>query len=237
MKPSDVKAILLRWWRLTAAYLAAGMGGALLLGLLTTPVYQASTTIVVTQDEPGMNADLYSDVLTGERLASTYSRMLNSRPLLERALTDLGIDVDSRELKKRFTVKLVPDTHLIVVAVEDTDAGRAVAIVNAITKEFAGEIRDQRAARYSALRRQLQGELDRVKSDLEDTRAQLAQLADTDSPDDLEAKSRLTASITQAQANYESLQKSELDANLAEARTGETMVAAEAQASTEPVRP
>ncbi|MFL5733715.1 MAG: polysaccharide biosynthesis tyrosine autokinase [Chloroflexia bacterium] len=238
MTPNSLLPALARWWRLAALYMLAGMAGALLSALLTTPVYQASTTLVVTNDVPSVTSNQYSAVLSGENLASTYSSMLATRPLLERAISSLGIPADARELKKHLAVKLVPNTNLISLAVEDPNPQRAVALVDAIAREFGDGIRRQNLERSSALKLRLQSELDQVRADLQSAQAQLAQLSDgSTTPEDLEQISRLQASITQNQANYQSLFKSTLDAELAEARTGSGIVAGEAQATADPVRP
>lgn len=235
--PAEILAFVRRWWRLTALYVVAAGLLALIVGLFTTPVYLASTILVVAGDTPGISTSDYSDLLTNEALANTYSEMLNKRPLLERVVADLDLPMDARQLKKNVRVSVVRDTHLVSLSVEDSSPERAIAIVNGIAKQFTEDIRDHRADQYTALKNQLQAELDKVKTQLEATEARLASLDSIASPDVLDARDQLNDALAQGQANYQSLFKSYLDANVNEARAGEDLVAAEAQASTSPIKP
>src|SRR5512137_3014151 len=76
---------------------------------LTTPVYSASTTLLVNEaPSSGKTAD-YTSILTSERLASTYAQMMTKQPVVEEALKDLKLDgsIQATDLPARISVNLV----------------------------------------------------------------------------------------------------------------------------------
>ena len=85
--------ILWHWAWLIVLGVILGAGIAYLSSRLTTPVYAASTTLLVNEaPSSGKTAD-YTSILTSERLAQTYSAMMTKQPVVKSALDDLHLDV------------------------------------------------------------------------------------------------------------------------------------------------
>ena len=80
-----------------------------------TPVYSASTTLYI-NEAPSTKATDYNSIITSERISSTYSKMLTTRPVLEEVASRLGIDVES--IIDEITVSPIRDTTLIQISVE-----------------------------------------------------------------------------------------------------------------------
>ena len=114
--------ILWHWAWLIVLGTLLGAGIAYISSRLTTPVYSASTTLLVNEaPSSGKTAD-YTSILTSERLARTYSEMMTKKPVLEEALNDLNVDPAAAEtLQSRINVNLVRDTQLMVLQVESED--------------------------------------------------------------------------------------------------------------------
>src|SRR5665811_1124665 len=84
--------ILWRWtWLLILCAVLAG-GAAFFVSRATTPVYQASTTLLINQ-APSSRSSEYTDLLVSERLARTYAEMITQRPVLEATLERLDLDM------------------------------------------------------------------------------------------------------------------------------------------------
>lgn len=119
--------------------------GPLLMGTVSLavssrmePVYQASATLLVGQAEGSSLLD-YSSLLSSERVAKTYAELLTKRPVLERVISDLQLDLAPYQLVGKVDVVQPHDTQLLELRVEDSDPQLAVAIVNSIAASFLGQ--------------------------------------------------------------------------------------------------
>ena len=153
--PREVGGLFLRWWRLAVAYVVIGALGSLVVSSLTTPIYSASAALVVTQStlvaKPTTDSD-YTSLLTDERLANTYAKLLLQRSLLEKVVTDLGLPGDWHELAKRVNVGTVKDTQLVALSVEDANPERATTIANALVTQLNAEVERRRTGQYALAR-------------------------------------------------------------------------------------
>jgi non-specific protein-tyrosine kinase len=74
--------LILKWkWLIVIGVLLAG-GTAFLISRSMTPMYQATTRLLVTPGSPQVS-ESYSSVVASERLALTYAQLLKSKPLVE----------------------------------------------------------------------------------------------------------------------------------------------------------
>lgn len=102
--------ILRRWaWLIVLGTLLAG-GTAFVVSKGMTPIYRASTTLLVSEARDATITD-YTSIMTSERLAKTYAELLEKRPALEEVIQNLGLGLDTDELAGRVEVQLVRDTH------------------------------------------------------------------------------------------------------------------------------
>src|SRR5437667_6427065 len=127
--------IIRRWrWILVAVPLAIALA-ALALSKLTTPVYEASLTLWVSQSSTATGQQ-YADILAAERLAKTYGALITKRPVLQETIKELQLDMTPEELSSRIDVKLVRDTQLLEVTARNTDPALAASIVNKLAEVF-----------------------------------------------------------------------------------------------------
>src|SRR5438552_17583979 len=112
--------IIRRWrWILVAVPLAIALA-ALALSKLTTPVYEASLTLWVSQASSAAGQQ-YTDILAAERLAKTYGALITKRPVLQGTVDDLRLQMTPDQLADLVSVKMVRDTQLLEVTVRNTD--------------------------------------------------------------------------------------------------------------------
>ncbi len=91
MEIKDYITMVRRWAWLLAAGLALGMAGGFLGSIFQTPIYQASTRVLVLRaSQAEKNTDTY---LGDQQLVQTYIQLLTTRPVLEGASAQLGFDV------------------------------------------------------------------------------------------------------------------------------------------------
>jgi capsular exopolysaccharide synthesis family protein len=124
--------IIKKWWWLIilSTLLATGVGfGA---SRLLTPVYSASTILLV---KPRNVTD--NTIFASEQLIDTYRELLTKRPVIAAAARALNLD--PRETEQRVQARLVRSTALIELAAEANDPRLAMELANGVIIAF-GEI-------------------------------------------------------------------------------------------------
>ena len=111
--------------------------GAIVSFFLIAPVYEASTTIIVIQNN-GTNQQLNkSDVDFSKSIIYTYAELAKSGTVIQNTRKSLNIEKLDKNLIK---VSPVKDTQILKVAVQNTDPQLAQSIANQLVEEFTKEI-------------------------------------------------------------------------------------------------
>src|SRR4051812_25482527 len=121
-------ALLGRWIWLIGLITLLGAGGGLGLSLATVPIYQASTTLLIDGSQSATGGTDYNAVLTSQRLAQTYAQTVVAQPVLEKVIETLHLDTPVDKLSGQVSVRVVRDTQLLVLTVEDAIPAQAAAI-------------------------------------------------------------------------------------------------------------
>jgi capsular exopolysaccharide synthesis family protein len=134
-----------RWWLLILMPLLAGLAGY--FGSMQLPqVYEATTTVLVNQTQaPGVIQ--YNDILTSERLTSTYAQLVERRQILTQVVGRLNLTLSEERLKEKIRVSPVRNTQLLQIAAEDEDALLAAAIANTTARVFISDNAAQTGSR------------------------------------------------------------------------------------------
>lgn len=228
-------ALLRRWlWLLVLATLLAGVA-AYVASRQMTPVYEASTTVLIREAGSNASASDYQSIITSERLASTYAEMMKNTPILETVREQVDPSISVRSLRQSISVQPIRDTQLIEIDVEDTNPERAATIANILVKVFSERNQEIQSARFASSKESLRGQLDGMEQQIEQTRAALNELDDTsDSPE----YDRLETTLRQYEQTYASLLQSYEQVRVAEAQSTSGIVQVEpATTPLDPVRP
>ena len=119
------------WLLAVATVLAAGV--SYVVSRATTPVYSASTTILVNQAQNPASPD-YNSVLTSERLTQTYSQLLRTRPILLKVIQELGLPLTPEELDRK-NCFFSPDGSLLALATTGPGFNRTEILESATGKK------------------------------------------------------------------------------------------------------
>ncbi|MDX1437229.1 MAG: polysaccharide biosynthesis tyrosine autokinase [Anaerolineales bacterium] len=229
-------AVLRHWaWLLLLATILGGVGGYV-SSIRTTPIYQASTTVLINQ-APATQSSEYASLITSERLAQTYAQLMTKEPTLERVVDELELEISAGYIRANTSVSPIPDTQLIEVRVEDTTPQRAALIADALVNVFADYYNEEiQAVRFSESKANLEAQLEVANQQIEQTNAQLASISDEAL--DLEERDRLEAKLAQFRQTYAGLLQSYEQVRVAEAQSTSDIVPVEpASASSRPIRP
>ena len=160
--------ILWRWmWLIILCAVLAG-AAAFFVSRAMTPVYQATTTLLINQAPDSRSSD-YTDLLTSERLASTYSEMLTQRPVLSAVIASLELDMRVESLQGAVDVSPMQSTQLITLSVEDENPYTAAQIANAIVAEFQVQNNALQASRYAESKASLEAQLTRLDAQIKES--------------------------------------------------------------------
>jgi capsular exopolysaccharide synthesis family protein len=221
------------WLLVLAAVLAAA--SAYVVSKRMTPVYRASTSLLI-NEAPANKATDYTSLVTSERLARTYAELMTKRPVLEAIIDQLGLELDTRELGEAIDVQPVVDTQLIEVQVEHTNPVTAAAIANTLVTVFAEQNQSMQASRYAASKESLSEQMTQMDAQIEEATTALNDLGD--SPADQAERDRLETNLAQYRQTYAGLLQSYEEVRVAEAQSTSNVVQAEPAAPPErPVRP
>jgi len=112
-----------------------------------TPIYESSIQLLVNQSQSyaagyPSAADAYQSILMSERLAKTYSQMIQSRSTANKIIEKTGVSLTPAELINKINAEPIRDTQLIKVTVEDENPARARLIANATGEVFKKTVED-----------------------------------------------------------------------------------------------
>ena len=160
--------LFLSWsWLIVLFGLLSG-GIAYYISSQTTPVYQTSTRLLVS-DPPAIQSLNYSGIVNGSSLTTTYSKMLIDRPVLQGVIEQLNLPMTSDELKPLISVDIISGTQLLSITVENTNPIQAADIANTMADVFTQRVRDLQAQRYSSTRDGLAQRVSDMEKKVSDT--------------------------------------------------------------------
>lgn len=150
MEEIDLKEMFSIFWskKLEMILIILGfiVAGIVYTSEFITPMYSASTTLVLASSEDAeknVNTTITAtDITINSKLVSTYSELVKSKNILREVISNLGIQIDEEVLRKRVKVSSVKNTELIEITVEDEEAINATKIANEIAIVFTGKVKE-----------------------------------------------------------------------------------------------
>ncbi|MFE6169858.1 YveK family protein [Viridibacillus arvi] len=119
--------------------LAVSIAGGVSYFLLT-PVYEASTQILISQKDVENKQFIQQDVQTNLQLINTYSVIIKSPVILTKVVDNLNLNDSLEVLNKNINVSSEQDSQVINVSVQDSNLKEAVDIANTTAEVFQEEI-------------------------------------------------------------------------------------------------
>ena len=104
-----------------------------------TPVYKASTTLMLWKDYSSGEV-VYQDIQINRQLVNTYQEIARSRLVAQETIRRLRMTLSPSELSKKIEVSLVRDTEVISVSVTDSSPERAAIIANEVAQVFMDQV-------------------------------------------------------------------------------------------------
>ncbi|MFJ7974803.1 YveK family protein [Peribacillus sp. NPDC096379] len=107
-----------------------------------TPIYQASTQILVNQAKSDQSTYNVGEVQTNLQLINTYNVIIKSPAILDLVNDELKLGMSASELNEKITVQSEQNSQVVNILVQDEDPAQSVLIANKIAAVFQKEIVD-----------------------------------------------------------------------------------------------
>lgn len=109
--------------------------------VVLTPIYQASTQILVNQSKEESAGQVNAqDIQTNLQLINTYSEIIKSPAILSKVIEELNLDTSAAALYNNITVNSVENSQILMISVRNSDPAEAVNIANTTASVFQEEI-------------------------------------------------------------------------------------------------
>lgn len=118
----------------------AGLVSGIISFYVLTPIYQASTQILVNQAKGDQSMYNPGEVQTNLQLINTYNVIITSPAILDIVSKELDLDLTASQLKEKITVGSEKDSQVVNLSVQDPDAKVAAQIANKTAEVFKKEI-------------------------------------------------------------------------------------------------
>jgi capsular polysaccharide biosynthesis protein len=143
------RVVLKRLWVILLVVCVV-VGAAVGASLWQTPTYEASAQVWVDQEPGDQQTNLAGTVEGLQTIILTMIHAIDSRPVAEKAIQRLDLNMSSAELLDNLTIEQVESTSFIVLTYEGNNAVEATKIVNTVG-EVSSELISQRSAAGSRL--------------------------------------------------------------------------------------
>lgn len=120
--------------------IVAVMASGIISYFILTPIYQASTQILVNQSKDEQSAYNPNEVQTNLQLINTYNVIIKSPAILDLVKEELKLNMTTEELNGKIAVGSEQDSQVVNVTVEDPNPQTAANIANKTAEVFEKEI-------------------------------------------------------------------------------------------------
>jgi polysaccharide biosynthesis transport protein len=197
MELKDYFSMARRWAWLLALGLILGTMLGVLISVFQSPVYSASTRILVMRAPQEKTTDY--TYLSDQQLVQTYMQLLTTRPVLESASGLLGFNVN----KPQISVQQIRDTQAIQLTVEDQDPQRASNIANILVQVLINQNEVIQSGRYASTEQSIQAQITQIENQIQAIGTQIDSVS---AETVLEQQKQVEAQIASLQAEVTQLQ-------------------------------
>ncbi len=171
MQPKDYLNLIKRWVWLIAIGVVLGALGGFIFSKLQTPLYQASTKVLVQLSPESQVSNVTNQNDT--QLAQTFTELIVTRPVLDATSEKLGYNVSAGQIQ----VQSGTSSQMIKVTIQDQDPQHAADIANTLVTTFLAQNSLLQNSQYSSAEESLQAQISQVEGQIADLQKQLADAA------------------------------------------------------------
>lgn len=129
-----------RWWLILLTAIILGGTAGVYTKQIMMPQYMSQAMLYVLSKETTLTS--LADLQIGSQLTKDYTVMVTSRPVLQKVIENLGLEMDYKKLRSKITTGNPTDTRILTISVTDPDPVRAKAITDKVAEEASNYIGD-----------------------------------------------------------------------------------------------
>lgn len=171
MELKEYFRIIKHWlWLLILGVVLGGAGGYFLSNY-QTPVYQASTRVMVMRPSQESASD-YA-YLSGQQLTQTYVQLVTTQPVLDAASAELGYEVK----REQVSVQQIRDTQVIQLTIEDENPEHASQIANVLVEKLTEQNETFQAGRFNSAEASLREQVQQMETQISGIQTVISQIS------------------------------------------------------------
>lgn len=123
-----------------------GILGFIYSKFLVTPMYKASTTLVLAKSANASNSTsdsiTQSDITLNQKLISTYGEIVKSRAVARSVINSENLDIDIDKFISNISVSSKEGTEILEIIVKNEDPELSARLTNSLAIAFSNKVRD-----------------------------------------------------------------------------------------------
>ena len=131
-----IDAVKKRWKIIALTTVVATLISGIFSFFIISPTYEASTKVFIGKEESSVENYNYNDITMYQKLLKTYSELIKTKDLINRAITNSEYELKVEEVFKDVSVTTVADTQMLKIAYRSTSPKIAKNMLENITNEF-----------------------------------------------------------------------------------------------------
>ena len=139
-----ITVILKKWWLVVIVVLLFSTATGLYTNYFMTPIYKASSKIIVNKsimDSSGNPTVDVNAINTNIMLINSYKEIITSQRIMNKVVEDNPeLNLNTIDLLENVKVVLVDNSQIVTLQITDSSHDRAVNTINAIAKTFQEEV-------------------------------------------------------------------------------------------------
>lgn len=179
MELKQYLSIIRRWAWLLILGLLLGAAGGYWGSSNQTPIYEASTRLLVMRAPQEKTSDY--TYLSDQQLTQTYIQLVTTKPVLDAVSAELDYVLDPESLK----VQQIRDTQVIQLTVEDENAERAASIANALIAQLITQNEALQAGRFTSTEANLQEQIKQMEAQISGLQTVITQVSNQNLKDQM----------------------------------------------------
>lgn len=138
----DIFKVLKKHFKLIAlGTIIAGLASAIISFFVLTPVYQATTQVLVNQKMDKTQQQMSTmDIQTNLQLINTYNEIIKSQAILSIVIENLDLNLSPSGLASKIAISNANDSQVLNVSVQDENYNLAVDLANEVVNVFKEEV-------------------------------------------------------------------------------------------------
>ncbi len=130
-----IAIIAKRWCLLLLLLILAVATSGIISFFVLTPIYEASTTLIVGKPTEGAQI-IYQDIQLNRQLVKTYGEIAKSSTVANDIISDMNLRLTTAQLKDKIDVRQLGDTEIISISVKDESPEHAAFLANGVARVF-----------------------------------------------------------------------------------------------------